>query len=1203
MANHFLLYRFFGFLRLLGRFALLVYFVAGIGLLGIRYWLLPNADEWRGALESQLTDALGTEVSLGEVKAQWLGANPRLTLSDVVLRDANDQALLRLPYLRAVLDWRSILGHIQFDSIEASGLDLTIRRDIQGQLHLVGQSFSLSADDARSGELPPVLGWLSLQRRVLFTDVTLRWDDASSAGGALVLDRVRMQIDNDGRDRRFALQAAAPQELASMIDVRGELRSDEKGRVDRLDQVSGRLYVHVRDWQSQAWRPWLELPAQLESGRGSAQASLSFAAGKPDGMALDASVQALRWRLDGKDHIGVEAARLHAEGEWREWSEAPRALSFQWQGRGVSVAVAEAYEQALSFDETRLQGRVERAADGGLSVSLASADVGNADLDLHFAGHWRSSETSGSGEADIQGQATRVSVPAIVRYLPTVVSEDARIWMKESLIKGRVRDAAFRLKGELDAFPFGIDPEKGEFRLEGRLEDTQIDYLPAHNGAKGWPSVDAIEGRLSMDRASLGIHADTARMLPSAQQPALELRGVQASIPDLEHNATLSIKGETSGKASSYIALAHHSPLGELIGGVLDEATASGEWSVPLELSIPLMHSIDTTVKGSVLPSEGSALRLMPEMPLLERLSGTLEFSETAVSAKGLSGRFLGGKVDFADGIGGGQAGLRLRGRMTAPALAEYIDLKGMERLEGSIAYTARLGLDKAGRFVMEAESSLEGMRLDFPAPLGKSAKQPMALKVDWSGHKDERNVMALDIRLGSGIHARALRRSLENEGPYFYALGVGRDQVLPAPASGAEIDVQVDDFNARAWEAVVEDFSRAAGANQTQESSARRPLLPELRRFRVQADKGSIFGLGTTQLTLTGGKTDAQRWRMDISSTETAGTLFWQEAAGKVEGSIQARLDRLAIGEAGDKEGADIAESEGSALPDELDIPAIDLTVGRFTLYGKMLGELAVTGVNQERGRLWRLDKFSIDSPTASLQGKGSWQLSGERRGLQLQADIAVHNLGGYMEQIGFPGAVQDGHGSVRADLFWHDLPWSPEISGIQGTLELELDKGRFNQVNSRVARLLELLSLQSVKRLASLDFNPGGLLKNGFPYDALRGKLDLDQGELRTQDYRVVGPVGTIVIGGNVHLLRQTLDLQAVVVPSLDVSGAAIAAGIAVNPIVGVGAFLAQWLLQTPLSRAMTVEYRISGDWDNVAVEEVNADRRKAADSEQMP
>src|SRR5690606_15983657 len=301
--------------------------------------------------------------------------------------------------------------------------------------------------------------------------------------------------------------------------------------------------------------------------------------------------------------------------------------------------------------------------------------------------------------------------------------------------------------------------------------------------------------------------------------------------------------------------------------------------------------------------------------------------------------------------------------------------------------------------------------------------------------------------------------------------------------------------------------------------------------------------------------------------------------------------------------EGADIAESEGSALPDELDIPAIDLTVGRFTLYGKMLGELAVTGVNQERGRLWRLDKFSIDSPTASLQGKGSWQLSGERRGLQLQADIAVHNLGGYMEQIGFPGAVQDGHGSVRADLFWHDLPWSPEISGIQGTLELELDKGRFNQVNSRVARLLELLSLQSVKRLASLDFNPGGLLKNGFPYDALRGKLDLDQGELRTQDYRVVGPVGTIVIGGNVHLLRQTLDLQAVVVPSLDVSGAAIAAGIAVNPIVGVGAFLAQWLLQTPLSRAMTVEYRISGDWDNVAVEEVNADRPNAEDAEQIP
>src|SRR5690606_32250268 len=233
------------------------------------------------------------------------------------------------------------------------------------------------------------------------------------------------------------------------------------------------------------------------------------------------------------------------------------------------------------------------------------------------------------------------------------------------------------------------------------------DYLPAHDDKPGWPSVDAIAGQLTMDNASLGITADTAQMQPSSQQPVLALHNVQALIPNLEHDATLSIEGNTSGQAPAYLALVHGSPLGKLIGGVLDEATASGEWSVPLKLSIPLMHSIDTTVKGSVIFGQEASLRMMPEMPWLEKISGALAFTETGITAENTSAAFLGGRVSIADGIGAGQSGLRLSGRLTSRALADYVGLKGMERLEGSAAYTAQLGLDKAGRFVMRADSSL----------------------------------------------------------------------------------------------------------------------------------------------------------------------------------------------------------------------------------------------------------------------------------------------------------------------------------------------------------------------------------------------------------------------------------------------------------------------------------------------------------------
>ena len=65
----------------------------------------------------------------------------------------------------------------------------------------------------------------------------------------------------------------------------------------------------------------------------------------------------------------------------------------------------------------------------------------------------------------------------------------------------------------------------------------------------------------------------------------------------------------------------------------------------------------------------------------------------------------------------------------------------------------------------------------------------------------------------------------------------------------------------------------------------------------------------------------------------------------------------------------------------------------------------------------------------------------------------------------------------------------------------------------------------------------------------------------------------------------------MNAVVVPKLDVSGAAIAAGVVVNPLLGVGAFLTQWLMQSPLSEAMTLRYSVDGDWNDLRIQEVKS------------
>ena len=139
---------------------------------------------------------------------------------------------------------------------------------------------------------------------------------------------------------------------------------------------------------------------------------------------------------------------------------------------------------------------------------------------------------------------------------------------------------------------------------------------------------------------------------------------------------------------------------------------------------------------------------------------------------------------------------------------------------------------------------------------------------------------------------------------------------------------------------------------------------------------------------------------------------------------------------------------------------------------------------------------------------------------------------------------------------------------------------------VNSRTARLLELLSLQSLQR-PKLEANPTSLLRDGFPFDTIRGHMKLSDGVLRTDGYKVNGPVAAIVLAGDVNVVQERWNLKAVVIPNLDASGAAVVTALAVNPLIGLGAFVTQWLLKHPLASAMTMEYAVTGTWDDPKID----------------
>ena len=127
-------------------------------------------------------------------------------------------------------------------------------------------------------------------------------------------------------------------------------------------------------------------------------------------------------------------------------------------------------------------------------------------------------------------------------------------------------------------------------------------------------------------------------------------------------------------------------------------------------------------------------------------------------------------------------------------------------------------------------------------------------------------------------------------------------------------------------------------------------------------------------------------------------------------------------------------------------------------------------------------------------------------------------------------------------------------------------------------IAKLLGVLSLQSLPRRLSLDFRD--VFTEGFSFDFVRGDVRIDQGMAITNNLQMKGVNAAVLMEGRADIAKETQDLRVVVVPEINAGTASLIAT-AINPAIGLGTFLAQLLLRRPLMEASTQEFHIEGSW----------------------
>jgi uncharacterized protein (TIGR02099 family) len=792
---------------------------------------------------------------------------------------------------------------------------------------------------------------------------------------------------------------------------------------------------------------------------------------------------------------------------------------------------------------------------GDLTFSLDKAEFDNQDASGQASGTYRPS-TTGPGVIDLQARLTRANGAAVWRYMPLVVNSDTRDWLQRGIVGGTAHDARLRLKGDLKDFPFVDGKGGGQFQVRARIAGARLDY------AEGWPAIDAIDGELLFEGASMKVSAERGRIF------GVQLAGVTAVLPNLEAaDQTLTIRGRAAGPTRDFLRFIAVSPVAAQIDHFTDDMSAEGNGNLDLELVMPLEHVEHTKVKGE-FRFAGNRMVVVPALPPVTEAAGRISFTGTTLTVPEARGKLFGEPVQISGRTGADGAVLfEASGGVTPAAARQHWESPLFAHLSGLTAWRSSIQVRGRGATVV-VESNLKGFASSLPLPFNKSAAEEWPLRVEMDLQPADagdriratlRDVAAMELLGRSGTEAWRVTRG-----------AIAVHQPAKLPDKGLSFHATLPELDVDAWRRI----GRQAGVVT---AAPQRGGAVDLSDVSVQA--GKVVAIGETlhdfSLQATA-RTDG--WQGSLKSREAEGDFRW---TSKDEGALTARLSRVVM--SGGKEGIGPEESGGSASTDSL--PALDVTVQQFVVGDKALGRLAVQARNE--GGAWHLDSISLGNPDGGLSGKGLWQ-PGRNGHTDMDFKLDTGDVGRFLARLGFPGAIRGGKATLEGKLRWSGPPTAIDYPSLSGKMDLEAGNGQFQKLDPGVGRLLGVLNLQSLPRRITLDFRD--VFSEGFAFDRISGSIDVKAGVMRTSDLTIRGPAARVTLVGSADVARETQDLLVKIQPTLSESLAVGAAVTLVNPVAGVVTYLAQKAMSDPIEKLFAFEYHVTGQWQDPKVEKVS-------------
>lgn len=249
-----------------------------IAALAIQFFVFPNINQYKDKIAAYATSAANQKVVIGNIKADWQGINPHLSLSNIDLYDTQNRPALQLKDTDVSFSWLSIpLLEPHLANFAIRSPELTIRRNLNGDIFVAGVSM-------QGQSKPDLPNWLLRQSQFEVLNAKVVWIDEMHSAPALSLDKLNLQVVSPPwksfiKNHRVTISAISSAGTNEPILVNANLYGND---ISHLEQWHGSVEAKLKNANIVAFKPWFDYsaltkPIELQSGVGSSDTTIQFA--------------------------------------------------------------------------------------------------------------------------------------------------------------------------------------------------------------------------------------------------------------------------------------------------------------------------------------------------------------------------------------------------------------------------------------------------------------------------------------------------------------------------------------------------------------------------------------------------------------------------------------------------------------------------------------------------------------------------------------------------------------------------------------------------------------------------------------------------------------------------------------------------------------------------------------------------------------